>query len=217
MTLNWTELALELVVKYRQNPLRASRSLAYLHAGMYDGAVLAVRQGSSGAAIEVAIHSAAGRLLEYLYPREPPGRFEALARAALVAAVGREGLSDQAVGLAWAAGRRAADAAIRRAREDGAEGIWDPHNRPSPAPGRWVATPPLNQYDPQERLAPRWALGCRFALGSWRRRRPGSRQSEDESRRLSLRKVVPPAEAVHNFGRPQTPRCHMQERDWPRG
>ncbi|MGH8741269.1 MAG: hypothetical protein ACREUN_10180, partial [Burkholderiales bacterium] len=69
----WTRLALDMIVKYQQNPLRASRSLAILHAAMNDAALLAARQALPQ---PVALHRAAGITLAFLYPQEADGKYE---------------------------------------------------------------------------------------------------------------------------------------------
>jgi hypothetical protein len=47
-------------------------------------------------------------------------------------------------------------AAIRRSLDDGAAAIWNPADRPKPAPGVWRAAPPLNLFNPSEPLAGTW-------------------------------------------------------------
>src|SRR5712691_11827425 len=55
--LAWTEQTLRLIQKYQQNPQRAARALALVHATMHDAFVLAARD-SDGAAGLAAAHRA---------------------------------------------------------------------------------------------------------------------------------------------------------------
>jgi hypothetical protein len=150
----WTEVALELVVKYQQNPLRAARALALTHAAMHDAVVLAARAGGSLQAREAAQHLAAGRTLAYLYPYEPTGRLEGLGIAAASLVPGS--LDSQQLARASRAAEQAVVAAIARSRVDGAGRQWAPERRTADIPGRWRATPPLNIYNPAEPLAGAW-------------------------------------------------------------
>jgi hypothetical protein len=151
----WNDVAAELVVKYQQTPLRATRTFAYVHTAIHDALVQCARLGCESHARLVAMHAAASRMLDHLYPDESRGRMEALGHSA-AAAVLTTGASRQQAELAWSAGRAVAENAIRRALDDG----WDlprlPLQRPAWKPGLWRASPPLNVYDPQEPNAPRW-------------------------------------------------------------
>jgi hypothetical protein len=62
----------------------------------------------------------------------------------------------EALDGAWASGQPAAHEAIAHALRDDSDLVWDPRQRPAPAPGAWRATPPLNAYDPLEPLAATW-------------------------------------------------------------
>ena len=145
----WNDAASELIVKYQQTPLRATRVFAYLHTAIHDALVYCARLGCEPAARPIAMHAAASRVLDHLYPDESRGRLEALGHSAATAVLASSGPQPQAA-LAWNAGRAVADNAIRRALDDG----WDlprlPQKRPAWKPGGWRAAPPLNMYDPQE-------------------------------------------------------------------
>lgn len=151
----WNEVVAALVVKYQQNPLRAARAYAYVHIAIYDSMVNCVRGGCSQEVLPIAMHAAAGRILDHLYPEESPGRMEALSHSAATAVLAAIGGSTQDL-LAWRAGRATAGSAVRRALYDG----WDlpklPSVRPHPGPGVWRAVPPLNAYDPLEPNAGGW-------------------------------------------------------------
>lgn len=151
----WNDVAIELVVKYQQNPLRATRALALLHASMHDALVLCARAQCDGAATRVALHAAAGRTLAHLYPQESPGRFGALSLSAVHATLvaNPPGSGIQA---AWRMGHSAGHAAQTRALDDGADLARDLSARPLQKPGVWRAAPPINIHDPTEPRAGQW-------------------------------------------------------------
>lgn len=152
-TLPWTDLALELIVKYQQNPLRAARSLSYLHVAMCDALSVAQQSSLSPAAQRVAVHMVAAGVLELFYPQETEGRFMALATEASAGIV----LGAHAEARhAWAIARAIVAAAKARATHDGADAVWRIADRPAPRPGLWEAAPPLYGYRPLEALAGQW-------------------------------------------------------------
>jgi membrane-associated phospholipid phosphatase len=151
----WNDRALELCVKYRRNPLRVARALAVLHVAMHD-AVAAVKNGAEPARA-IAAAAAGGAVLDDLFPLETPGRFEAMAWAIYAGAAALPGASRELLGDARRAGQKAAERATAHARRDGSDRVWDPRERPAPAPGLWRAAPPLHAYDPLEPLAGFWA------------------------------------------------------------
>jgi hypothetical protein len=152
----WTELALELIVKYQQNPLRAARVLALLHTAMHDALELAAHRKLGRAERVAAMHRAAGLVLNHLYPQEPPGRLEGLGVAAVSAAAASGDADADRIKSALQSGEHAAALAIARSTRDGAGKQWHIRLRPKDAPGRWRATPPLNMYNPTEALAGAW-------------------------------------------------------------
>lgn len=145
----WNDLVGELVVKYQQSPLRAARNYAYTHIAIHDALVRCARAGCDAAGRKIAMHAAASRMLDHLYPDESRGRLEALGYSAAAATGG----SDTE---AWRVGRAVADTAIRRALYDG----WDlprlPAKRPAWKAGVWRMAPPINIYDPIEPHAGEW-------------------------------------------------------------
>jgi len=151
----WNDVVSGLVIKYQMNPLRASRVYAYVHIAIHDALVVCAQRGCEPAARPVAMHAAASRMLEHLYPNESPGRFAALGRSGAAALLANLGGHNQAE-LAWQAGSDVAEAAIRRALNDG----WDmpklTPKRPAWKPGIWQSAPPMNIYDPAEPHAPQW-------------------------------------------------------------
>jgi hypothetical protein len=153
----WNERALELCVKYRRNPLRVARALAVLHAAIHDAVAAPVVQSGDEMAQDVAAAAAAGPVLDYLFPLETPGRFEAMAWAMEAAVSAEPGSNREALGQAWGSGQLAAQRAIAHALRDDSDLVWDPRQRPALAPGSWRAAPPLHAYDPIEPLAASWA------------------------------------------------------------
>jgi hypothetical protein len=155
-SLPWSGIALELIVKYQQNPLRAARVLAHLHAAANDAIVQLAATSSAQAAQAVAVHAAASAVLAHLYPRESPGRLEAIGIGAMLAVAARARVSPEKLAFAREVGRRAAAEAIRRALDDGSDTTWNPADRPAAAAPVWRAAPPLNLYNPSEPLAGNW-------------------------------------------------------------
>jgi hypothetical protein len=111
----WSDTVIDLIVKYQQNPLRATRAMALMHAAMHDALVLCASEQCSVAATRIALHAAAGRTLRHLYPAESPGRFDALALSAAYATITAHP-ADGNVQNGWRLGHAAARAAIARAR-----------------------------------------------------------------------------------------------------
>src|SRR5215472_10202185 len=118
--LEWTRLSLTLIQKYRQNPQRAVRALALLHASMYDAFALARASERDRDAGLAAAHRAVSLTLAYLYPYDSvawiEGRGLALAYrwAALTKATPERLRRELEIGEAVAAD------AMRRALADGA-------------------------------------------------------------------------------------------------
>lgn len=156
----WNGFALDRVVKYRLNPLRASRTQALLHVASYEAVRLAAREKLPKPAQALALHSAASAMLEYLFPLDAPGRFQALGRAAYLAYAGgaraTPALDQAALNQAWRLGQQAAASTISRALLDGASQIWNPADQPALTPGGWKPAPPVFARFPAEPLAARW-------------------------------------------------------------
>src|SRR5207245_2168801 len=77
-SLYWTRTVLDLIVKHRLNPVRASRVLALLHAAMHDALVRGIGGAQDERIAWIAVHRAASLVLADLFPEELPERFEAL-------------------------------------------------------------------------------------------------------------------------------------------
>lgn len=151
----WNDTVIDLIVKYQQNPLRATRAMALMHAAMHDALVLCAREQCSETAARIALHASAGRMLRHLYPQESPGRFDALALSAAHATVTAMP-PDGNIQTGWRLGHAAARAAIGRAIDDGADLSRDLSARPGQRPGIWRSAPPMNIHDPAEPRAGEW-------------------------------------------------------------
>lgn len=152
----WNDEARLLIVKYRFNPLRASRALTYLHVTMNDAYARAVDSGLAPAGRQAALHTAASKTLSHLFPLELPGRLEAMGESALAAWAKRAPDHLDEIARGKAIGLAITHLAILRALDDGADRIWDARTRPQPDKKRWSPTPPLDSAHPQEPLAGEW-------------------------------------------------------------
>lgn len=153
----WNDVALALVVKYQLNPLRAARMLAHVHAAGHDALAALAQAGGEPRTQLVALHVASATVLAHFFPREPPDQLQAMAIAALMPLVtGPAGMLPPHFRHAETVARATANAAIRRALDDGADAVWEVTQRPPPTPATWRAAPPLNLYQPVEPLAGQW-------------------------------------------------------------
>lgn len=154
--LAWTEHAVRLIQKHQQNPQRAARSLALLHAAMHDAFVVAARERAGPARGAVAAHRAAGLVLAYLYPYEPASWIEGRGLLLAYDWSARLGASAESLRRELEIGDRVAADTIARALADGADRRNAGARPPDAGPGRWRATPPINVHTPQEALAGEW-------------------------------------------------------------
>ncbi|MFN2390167.1 MAG: phosphatase PAP2 family protein [Actinomycetota bacterium] len=163
-TQRWTETAIAMVKKYKDRPPFAARALVLLHTGLYDAMVAAFdsqntyfrrapykvddridplfkERGTSYAPEEAAIAGAAGELLPYLFPLEPPATFEALVDEAIKTRklAGVNYPSD--VKRARRLGREAAALFIARGNSDGSTNTGFAYPRPE-GEQYWEPTPP---------------------------------------------------------------------------
>lgn len=152
----WNEEARQLIVKYRLNPLRASRSLALMHIAMQDGYARAEAEKLSAAGKNAALHAAASHMLSHFFPLEMPGRLEALGVSARSALTSSQPKQMTSITRGTEIGHSIARIAIQRALGDGADETWDARTRPAPNKGLWRATPPMDSSHPQEPLAGEW-------------------------------------------------------------
>ena len=179
----WSDTAIQLIVKHQKNPLRAARSLTYVHSAMNDALIQATRNGQPWPDAAIAVHSAAAKLIAHLYPEQPAAQFESLAQSAALAWI-VHGVTPEAAIQAWNTGQAVAEQAIQRAFQDKADLTWDFRTRPKMKAGLWQASPPLNMYRPLEprAAAPHRRLRCPTATRSFRLAPRGHR-----ARRLGAR------------------------------
>ncbi len=189
--LHWTHRVLALVVKYQQNPLRAARSLSYLHVAMHDAWTHSVSDGViDPISAERAMHRAASLVLEQLYPNETAGQFEA--QFAALTSHSSDGGAENAEAL----GQEVASRLIERSLADGSGRVWSPKQRPAEFPGIWQPTYPLFAANPTEGLAPFWRPWVQRPVDRYDppgAPRPGSaRHSAETSEVLQVAKALTP-------------------------
>jgi len=161
LLLAWTEQTLRLIQKYQQNPQRAVRTLAIIHAAMHDAFVLAARRSGDGTEGLAAAHRAVSLTLAYLYPYESIGWIEGKGLALAYGWADRKEIGPARLERELQIGEQVAGDAIRRALTDGSDRRTAAPPPLSPDPGRWRATPPLNIHIPQEPLAGEWRAWVR--------------------------------------------------------
>lgn len=173
----WLDIDMELVAHGVKDPPLASRGYALTTIAIYDAVVSAYhwkyeyeRPAPSGGETLVAVGSdpsypsehaaiagAASRVLEYVFPEEPVGTFDDLAKQAAESRVqaGVNYRSDVEAGLAL--GRAVADKVIARAKGDGSANQWD-GKRPAGIGGgpQYWEPPPGSIQPPTQPLAGTW-------------------------------------------------------------
>lgn len=149
---HWTRQWLKLVVKYQQNPLRASRCIAHAQVAMHDAWLLAATQGATTETRELSAHRAASLVLQHLFPNETPGFFEA--QYAWLASQLPTSRIDQEV--VETTGAHVGQALINRSLRDGAGRAWPIRDRPKDFPGMWQAAYPIYAVNPTEPYAGEW-------------------------------------------------------------
>jgi len=154
--LAWTEYSLTVIQKYRQNPQRAVRALAIVHAAMHDAFVLASRDPGDGSGGLAAAHRAVSLTLAYLYPYESVSWIEGRGLVLAHEWGTRNKLDAIALERELNIGEQVAGEAIRRALTDGSDRRTAAPPPLTSDPGRWRGTPPLNIQVPQEPLAGEW-------------------------------------------------------------
>jgi membrane-associated phospholipid phosphatase len=174
----WANLALDLIQLHRPSPVHAGRALALLHAAISDAAVAALDaqnayRRAAPAALEpevepvvsggdysfpsetAAVAGAAGVILPYLFPSEPPEMFAAMVDEATSSRMwaGANVRSDIDAGLDL--GCAIGQLGIDRGKTDGADMEWDGGERPT-GEGKWEPTPPKYAQEPLTPLAGMW-------------------------------------------------------------
>ncbi|MSQ59656.1 MAG: hypothetical protein EXR36_08450 [Betaproteobacteria bacterium] len=192
----WLDQTLALIVKHRLNPLRAGRALTLASVAMHDAANAAMRLGLRDAGQRAAIHGAASKTLDYLFPAESSGRLGALGHSALTAVATANSKELMDVSKGAYIGDRIAELVRARAMYDGADETWDPRTRPSSSLGEWKATPPMESAHPQEPLGGSWKT---WVLRAGEEVRPPRPPGEDSA------EVIASAREVLHVSRNLTP------------
>ncbi|WP_051293463.1 vanadium-dependent haloperoxidase [Pseudoduganella violaceinigra] len=153
VTLPWTSLALNRIVKHKGSPTRSARGLALTHVAMYDAWQLAPDALSR----KVAVSTAASKVLAYWFPAEEHG-FDRI----LAAVLKQSGITPQQAARGLAIGSEVARRALAHGEADGAARGWDGVRLQwygegrYYGPGAWTPTPPYFYYPPDEPFAPGW-------------------------------------------------------------
>jgi len=151
----WSDMTLQLIQKYRINPLRAGRALTLVNVAQHDALILAMRRSLGQPGRRAAVHLAAAAMLEHLFPLETPGHIAALGATALAATEWRYPQAAVEISIGRVIAQRVASIAIIRAQSDQSDEVWDARNR-QPAADIWQGVPPLESAQPQEPLAGKW-------------------------------------------------------------
>lgn len=153
VTMPWTSLVLDMIVKHKVAPTRGARGSALTHVAMHDAWVAA----PEGVVRQIAVSTAAAQVLGYWFTAEEHGFDRILAEL-----LKRLPATPQQVALGIAIGRQAGTASVARGEADGAargwNGIrlqWYGEGRYY-GPGAWTPTPPYYYYPPDEPFAPGW-------------------------------------------------------------
>ncbi|MES2536129.1 MAG: vanadium-dependent haloperoxidase [Pseudomonadota bacterium] len=150
----WARTNLELIKKYRINPLRAARTLSYLMVTLHDVHGLCIEKyGSAPAQCATAMHLAAGTVVEHFFPEEIKGRW--IGAGILFASQHATRTTPDWADL-WRLSQQVAQRTIAHALTDGSARI----NAMAQPPGNihlaWKAAPPLWSTRPAEPGASTW-------------------------------------------------------------
>lgn len=150
----WVDVNLQLVRKYRLNPLRAARTFSYLTVALHD-AVLScqARFGANPEYCTASIHCTAGRVIEYLFPEEAKGKW--IGEGVALASRSAHSIRGDWEHL-WSLAARTAEAVIDLALTDGSARINALVQPPKNIELVWKAAPPLWSSRPVEPGAQNW-------------------------------------------------------------
>ena len=150
----WLGAGLELIKKYRLNPLRAARVLAYLMTALHDTAVSCNAVNADAPAhCAVAMNFTAGTVLGYFFPEEGQGRWRG--EAILRASPYRRDVGPEWDAL-WQLSDQVSQSAVIQALTDGSARINALAQPPASTVLAWQATPPLWSTRPVEPGAASW-------------------------------------------------------------
>jgi hypothetical protein len=150
----WIGINLQLVKKYRLNPLRAARTFSYLTVALHDAvSSCQARFGANTEHCVIGIHFTAGRIVEYLFPEEVKGKWtgEGIALASRSVHSIRKDWEDL-----WRLADHIANGVIDLALTDGSARINALVQPPKNIDLVWKAAPPLWSSRPVEPGAPDW-------------------------------------------------------------
>lgn len=157
VTMPWTTLMLEMIVKHKVAPTRSARGSALVHVAMYDAWQLAPDEATR----QIAVSMAASKVLGYWFTTEEHG-FDRIFGAVLhrLGAQGRYTADQlhQGVRIGQQVGQRI----ISRGESDGAARGWNGvrlqwyGDGRYYGPGAWEPTSPYYYYPPDEPFAPTW-------------------------------------------------------------
>jgi hypothetical protein len=176
---DWNNAALDAIRAGNTNPPIASRSLAILHASIYDAVngiarthepYLVQSAVSASASRDAAASAAAHAALVNLFPARTP-IFDAL-HAAILAGIPNG--PQKTAGIVW--GESVANQILAARANDGSNAVVPPPG--GSGPGVWIPTPPA--YLPY--LLPQWGFVTPFAMSSSSQFRPPGPPSLDSQR-----------------------------------
>lgn len=153
VTMPWTTLMLEMVVKHKGAPTRTARGSALLHVAMHDA-----WEGSADDVVrKVAVSAAAAQVLGYWFPAEEHG-FDRIVASLLPLITPSPAQRQEGLALGYRIGRQA----VARGESDGAARGWNGARLEwygearVYGPGTWNPTGPYFYYPPDEPFAPGW-------------------------------------------------------------
>lgn len=152
----WNGITLQLILKYRINPLRAGRALTFINVVQHDALAQAMQLSLGPPGRQAAVHQAASNVLAQMFPLETPGHIAALGAAAVAATEWRYPQALAEINKGRQLAQQVSAIAIARAQNDRSDEVWDARTRPKQLPGTWEGSPPLESTQPQEALAGEW-------------------------------------------------------------
>lgn len=150
----WMEKNLDLVKKYRLNPLRATRTFSYVSVAIHDAVVSCIEKyGDSPHHSASAASLAAGKVIEHLFSEEVKGRWTG--ESIMIASAYASRIASDWNDL-WRLSQEVSQQVIHRALTDGSARINALAQPPKTIQLAWKATPPLWSTRPTEPGAASW-------------------------------------------------------------
>jgi hypothetical protein len=157
LTIPWTSLMLEMVVKHKIAPTRTARGSALLHVAMFDSWQLA----TDDVVKKIAVSTAAVQVLAYWFPAEEHG-FDRILAGVLQQLRSNNQYTAEQLSRGLEIGRQVGTAVVARGESDGAARGWNGVRLQWYGEGRyyglgsWEPTAPYFYYPPDEPFAPTW-------------------------------------------------------------